>query len=102
MDSKEVIARVGTHLNFRIQQMQFEKDNADLQMEKEKRAAELIIANREIAQKTKELLLAREQIEVASIIISRAWRYNKSLIEASIDPIITIDKDGMAADILMD
>ncbi|MDP2813839.1 MAG: PAS domain S-box protein, partial [Erysipelotrichaceae bacterium] len=69
--------------------------------EKGKRAAELIIANNELAlqskeieQKTKELLLAREQIEMAGVIINRAWRYNQSLIEASIDPILTIDENG--------
>jgi PAS domain S-box-containing protein len=67
--------------------------------EKEKRAAELLLANKELAQKTKELLLAREQIEMASVIISKAWKYNKSLIEASIDPIITIDKDGIIIDV---
>jgi diguanylate cyclase (GGDEF)-like protein/PAS domain S-box-containing protein len=67
--------------------------------EKEKRAAELLLANKELAQKTKELFLAREQIEMASVIISSAWKYNKSLIEASIDPIITIDKDGIIIDV---
>lgn len=45
---QEVIVRVRTHLNFRIQQMQLEKDNTDFQMEKEKRAAELLIANKEL------------------------------------------------------
>lgn len=140
-NKQEVIVRVGTHLNFRIHQMQIEKDNMDFQMEKEKRAVELLIANnelafqneekekraaelliankellfqseekekraaeltfanKEIAQKTKELLLAREQIELAGVIISRTWRYNRSLIEASIDPIITIDEDGLIIDV---
>jgi len=67
--------------------------------EKEKRAAELIIANKEIAQKTKELLLAREEIEMAGVIISRTWKYNKSLIEASVNPIITVDEDGIIIDV---
>jgi diguanylate cyclase (GGDEF)-like protein/PAS domain S-box-containing protein len=74
--------------------------------EKEKRAVELLIANnnlalqgREIEQKTKELLLARDQIEMAGVTINRAWRYNKDLIEASIDPIITIDESGLMIDV---
>ncbi|WP_422487164.1 diguanylate cyclase [Gudongella sp. DL1XJH-153] len=134
--------------DFRIKQLQLEQDNLEFQIEKEKREAELIIANkeldfqnkekenraaeliiankellfqngekekraaelltsnndlaiqsREIEQKTKELLLAREQIDMAGVIISRAWRYNQSLIEASIDPIITIDEMGMIIDV---
>jgi PAS domain S-box-containing protein len=36
---------------------------------------------------------------MASVIVSRAWRYNKGLIEASTDPIITIDKDGIIIDV---
>lgn len=73
---------------------------------KEKRAAELLIANKELAfqseevkQKTKELLLAKKQIEIAGVIIDKAWRYNRSLIEASIDPILTVDQAGIIIDV---
>ena len=70
--------------------------------EKEKRAAELIIANKEmvfqsekLVKQTKELLLAKKQIEMASVVINKAWKYNRSLIDASTDPILTIDQDGI-------
>ena len=36
---------------------------------------------------------------MAGVIINRAWRYNRSLIEASIDPIITIDVNGIIIDV---
>ena len=74
--------------------------------EKEKRAAELVITNKELAlqskeikRRIKELALAKKQVDMAGVIINKAWKYDRSLIKASIDPIMTIDQDGLIVDV---
>jgi len=58
--------------------------------EKEKRAAELIIANKELAFQNKEKEKRADELRVAS--------YARSLIEASLDPLVTISTEGKITD----
>jgi len=56
----------------------------------------------EIANKDKrvaELIVAKEQAEAANAVISKAWRYNRNLIEASMDPLVIIGQDGIITDV---
>ena len=69
--------------------------------EKEKRAAELIIANTELAiqndEKEKQKI-ANEELEAFSYSAKLASKYVRSLIEASLDPLITISSKGKIMD----
>jgi PAS domain S-box-containing protein len=69
--------------------------------EKEKRAAELVIANKELAtqhiQKIKQELASKE-LEVLNHTIKLDSLYSLSLIEASLDPLITISSKGKITD----
>ncbi|MBW6491275.1 MAG: response regulator [Lentimicrobium sp.] len=58
--------------------------------EKEKRAAELVIANKELVFQNKEKEKRAEELRVAN--------YARSLIEASLDPLVTISPDGKITD----
>jgi PAS domain S-box-containing protein len=58
--------------------------------EKEKRADELIIANKELAFQTEEKRKRAEELRIAN--------YARSLIEASLDPLITINTEGRVTD----
>jgi PAS domain S-box-containing protein len=58
--------------------------------EKEKRADELIIANKELAFQTEEKRERAEELRIAN--------YARSLIEASLDPLITINTEGKITD----
>ena len=46
-----------------------------------------------------ELIFAKEQAKVANVVISKAEKYNRSLIEASLDPLVTIGPNGIITDV---
>jgi PAS domain S-box-containing protein len=58
--------------------------------EKEKRAGELIIANKELAFQNEEKIKRAEELRIAN--------YARSLIEASLDPLVTINTAGKITD----
>jgi len=58
--------------------------------EKEKRAEELILANKELAFQNSEKIKRAEELRIAN--------YARSLIEASLDPLVTINTDGKITD----
>jgi PAS domain S-box-containing protein len=83
--------------------------------EKEKRAAELIIANKELVfqnkekeKRAKELIyqneekekreIANKELEAFSYSLKLASQYSLSLIEASLDPLVTISSQGKITD----
>jgi len=70
--------------------------------EKAKRAAELIIADKELAFQIREKEkqeLANIELEAISISLKLASQYARSLIEASHDPLFTINTEGKITDI---
>jgi PAS domain S-box-containing protein len=69
--------------------------------EKEKRAAELIIANKELLFQNKEKVkreIAHKELEELSYTAKLASQYSLSLIEASRDPLVTINTQGKITD----
>ncbi len=69
--------------------------------EKEKRAAELIIADKELVYQTEEKKrreTATRELEAFSYSLKLASQYSLSLIEASLDPLITINVEGKITD----
>jgi PAS domain S-box-containing protein len=60
-------------------------------LEKEKRAAELIIANKELVFQNSEKVKRAEELQIAN--------YARSIIEASLDPLFTINLDGKITDL---
>jgi PAS domain S-box-containing protein len=46
-----------------------------------------------------DLQLAKEQAETANVAIVKAWKYNRNLIEASLDPFVTIGPNGIINDV---
>jgi len=68
---------------------------------KEKRAAELIIANKELAfqndEKEKQKIVNKE-LEAFNDEVESASQYTLSLIEASLDPLVTINTEGKITD----
>ena len=69
--------------------------------EKEKRAAELIIADKELLFQTEEKerrAAANKELEAFSYSLKLASQYSLSLIEASLDPLVTINIDGKITD----
>ncbi|WP_320814205.1 PAS domain S-box protein [Flavobacterium sp.] len=77
------------------------KELAFQNTEKEKRAAELVIANEELAfqniQKVKQEL-ANKELEASNIDIKSDSLYSLSLIEASLDPLVTVSSKGKITD----
>nr|MBC7612727.1 PAS domain S-box protein [Pseudopedobacter sp.] len=70
--------------------------------EKQNRAAELIIANKELAfqnAEKKKRVKESEELEVISNTIKQASMYSRSLIEASLDPLVTISPEGKITDV---
>jgi len=69
--------------------------------EKEKRAAELIIADRELSYQIREKEkseFANIELEAISDSLKLASQYSLSLIEASLDPLVTINTEGKITD----
>jgi len=69
--------------------------------EKEKRAAELIIAAKELIFQNEEKErreIANKELEKFSYSLKLASQYSLSLIEASLDPLITISPEGKITD----
>ncbi len=69
--------------------------------EKEKRAAELIIANKELLFQNKEKVkrdIANKELAAFNYKIKLASQYSLSLIEASLDPLVTINTKGKITD----
>ncbi len=69
--------------------------------EKGKRAAELILANKELIFQNKEKEKRKtenKELEAASYSLRLASQYARSLIEASLDPLFTINPDGKITD----
>ena len=70
--------------------------------EKEKRAAELVIADRELVfqnQEKERREIANKDLELISNSARRASQYARSLIEASMDPLVTISPEGKITDV---
>ncbi|MDP3945051.1 MAG: PAS domain S-box protein [Lutibacter sp.] len=68
---------------------------------KEKRAAELVLANEELAKKNIEAVkqgIANKELEASNIEVKLDSQYSLSLIEASLDPLITISSAGKITD----
>lgn len=77
------------------------KENFFQSEEKKKRANELDIANKELVYQNKEKgrrELANKQLEALSISLKLASQYSLSLIEASLDPLVTINPGGKITD----
>ena len=55
--------------------------------------------NRDNNQKITSSIIAKEQIEAANAAISKASKYNRSLIEASLNSIVIIGRDGIITDV---
>jgi len=69
--------------------------------EKEKRAAELVIADIELDFQNKEKekrAIANKELEAFSYSVKLASQYSLSLIEASLDPLVTISTEGKITD----
>jgi PAS domain S-box-containing protein len=69
--------------------------------EKEKRAAELVIADIELNFQSKEKKrreIANKELEAFSDSVKLVSQYSRSLIEASLDPLVTINIDGKITD----
>ena len=69
--------------------------------EKEKRAAELIIADKELEFQTREKEkreITNKELEAFNYSIKLASQYSLSLIEASLDPLVTINTEGKITD----
>lgn len=69
--------------------------------EKEKRAAELVIADIELEFQNKEKEkreIANKELEAFSFSLKLASQYSRSLIEASLDPLVTINPEGKITD----
>ena len=69
--------------------------------EKEKRAAELILADKEVVFQTEEKEkqeIANKELEKFSYSLKLASQYSLSLIEASLDPLVTINPKGKITD----
>ena len=84
-----------TELRVANKELAFQND------EKEKRAAELIIANKELVFQNKEKEkreLANKELEKLSYSLKLASQYSLSLIEASLDPLVTISPKGKITD----
>jgi PAS domain S-box-containing protein len=70
--------------------------------EKENRAAELVIANKEILfqnDEKKKRVKENKELEVISNAVKQASQYARSLIEASLDPFVTISPEGKITDV---
>jgi PAS domain S-box-containing protein len=70
--------------------------------EKEKRAAELVIADIELNFQNKEKEkreIANKELEAFNLKVKLASQYARSLIEASLDPLVTISADGKITDV---
>jgi PAS domain S-box-containing protein len=78
------------------------KELAFQNKEKEKRAAELVIANKELdfqnIEKGKRVIENRK-LEASSSSAELASQYSRSLIEASLDPLVTISVEGKITDV---
>ena len=55
------------------------------------------IANKD--ERAAELIIVKEQAETANAVIKEAAKYNRSLIETSLDPLVTIGLDGIITDV---
>lgn len=58
-----------------------------------------IIASKKIAEFTRQLEEQNEILEEQKVNLSKAFSYNRGLIEASIDPLVTIGHDGKITDV---
>jgi PAS domain S-box-containing protein len=70
--------------------------------EKGKRAEELVIANKELVFQTEEKEkqeVANKELEASNYSEKLASQYSRSLIEASLDPLVTINADGKITDV---
>ncbi|MGG9970880.1 ATP-binding protein [Ferruginibacter sp. SUN002] len=70
--------------------------------EKKKRAAELAIADKELGYQNKEKQkkeIASKKLEATSFSAKQYSQYSRSLIEASLDPLVTINSKGMITDV---
>ena len=82
------------------------KDMAFLNVEKENQIEKLFIANKELAfqnsekeKRTAELVDIQRLADVAINEIFKAEKYNRRLIEASLDPLVTIGPNGEITDV---
>jgi PAS domain S-box-containing protein len=92
-------------LKMRISATRIEATNEELALqteEKTRRAAELVIANEEKAKRVAELVIANEEKAKrtdALAVVKANFEYTRSLIEASLDPLVTISPEGKITDV---
>src|SRR5665811_92976 len=91
-DSKETILKFLDFFNGLINIV----DESALKTIKQKKQV-AVITNKD--KRTAELIIAKEQAEAANAVISEAEKYNRSLIEASLDPLVTIGLSGIITDV---
>jgi len=91
---EELIARVNTHINFYLLTQQFQNQAIEISESKiiQKMNINLKTANAKLGELTKTLELSNKTLRISS-------SYNRSLIEASIDPLVTIGEDGKITDV---
>jgi len=78
------------------------KETAYQNEEKGKRAAELVIANKELVFQNEEKekrKIENKELEALSNSLKQASQYARSLIEASLDPLVTISAEGKITDV---
>ncbi|WP_424355763.1 PAS domain S-box protein [Methanobacterium sp. MBAC-LM] len=67
--------------------------------QKQKLLEELEVSNEELQDTTEELLVSNEKLQAANKKFELANNYNRSLIEASLDPFVTFGPDGKITDV---
>ncbi|WP_462222322.1 PAS domain S-box protein, partial [Ferruginibacter sp.] len=86
---KDELGNIKMWVGSKTEIQEHKQHNAALEKSVELRTRELEQSNKELEQKNKELFIAREEI---------LTEYSRSLIEASLDPLITINAEGKITD----
>jgi PAS domain S-box-containing protein len=87
-----------TTLRLRTAHAEAEREREILLTEEQKLTEELQAMNEELQSRTKELAAREVELQVQNEEL-RASRYNRTLIEASLDPLVTIGLDGTITDV---
>ncbi len=107
-EQEELIARVKTHIDFsklnntlKLQSEQIKNYNdqlvnfnRNLEEKVQQRTIELQVKNKEYIKLNEELKFAIEKIEESEKKFLSAYQYAKGLLEASLDPLVTINENG--------
>ncbi|MFC2111241.1 PAS domain S-box protein, partial [Bacteroidota bacterium] len=99
--NKELLFQTGEKEKRAAELLLADKELVFQTREKEKRAAELVLADKELIFQNKEKEkreIANKELEVFSYSLKLASQYSLSLIEASLDPLVTISTEGKITD----